>query len=301
MQYLKGEDIGRFIVSPTTKRWLRHDYASFVGEGESISVNHEWARKQPKILTRQTGDSIIAALDTECFYTGRSLHSTVVKDSDYSYRYLCAILNSGLITHIYRALSQEEGRAQAQVKLVNVRRLPIRSIAFTTPQTERKRLATEARELYERCLAGNDAGDALEFVEKQLREKRADVIHDLLAFLAERMMALNKDKQTAARQFLTDLKDFHGIEPRSLTPKTKLDEFWKLPVGEVFAHFRANKLRFKEGDDEKLRTRFQKAQDKLVPLDSQIEFTDRLIDQIVYRLYGLTPAEIKLVEKTSQR
>ena len=27
-----------------------------------------------------------------------------------------------------------------------------------------------------------------------------------------------------------------------------------------------------------------------------IEFTDELIDQIVYRLYGLTPEEIKIVE-----
>jgi hypothetical protein len=43
------------------------------------------------------------------------------------------------------------------------------------------------------------------------------------------------------------------------------------------------------------------AKDKLIPLESQIEFTDRLIDQIVYRLYGLTPEEIKLVEKSSQR
>jgi hypothetical protein len=113
------------------------------------------------------------------------------------------------------------------------------------------------------------------------------------------MMALAKDKQTAAKQFLTDLKDFYGIEPRSLTPKTKLDEFWKLQVGEVFAHFRANKLRFKEGDEENIRARFQKSQDKLVPLDSQIEFTDRLIDQIVYRLYGLTQDEIKLVEESA--
>ena len=141
----------------------------------------------------------------------------------------------------------------------------------------------------------------LEFVEKQLGEKRADVIHDLLAFLAERMMALNKDKQTAAKQLLTDLKDFHGIEARSLTPKTKLDEFWKLQVGEVFAHFRANKLRFKEGEDENIRKRFVDAKDKLIPLESQIEFTDRLIDQIVYRLYGLTEGEINLVEESAQR
>jgi len=36
----------------------------------------------------------------------------------------------------------------------------------------------------------------------------------------------------------------------------------------------------------------------LLPIESQITFTDELIDQIVYRLYGLTPAEIKLVEES---
>jgi hypothetical protein len=74
----------------------------------------------------------------------------------------------------------------------------------------------------------------------------------------------------------------------------------KLTVGEVFAHFRANKLRFKGGDEDKLRVCFQKAQDKLVPLGSRIEFTDRLIDQIVYRLYNLTAGEIKLVEAVAK-
>ena len=38
------------------------------------------------------------------------------------------------------------------------------------------------------------------------------------------------------------------------------------------------------------------AKDTLVPLESQITFTDELIDQIVYRLYGLTTDEIKIVE-----
>ena len=40
----------------------------------------------------------------------------------------------------------------------------------------------------------------------------------------------------------------------------------------------------------------KKEREKLVPLENQIVFTDQLIDQIVYRLYGLTNAEIKIVE-----
>ncbi|MGA9098380.1 MAG: hypothetical protein WB392_05550 [Methanotrichaceae archaeon] len=35
---------------------------------------------------------------------------------------------------------------------------------------------------------------------------------------------------------------------------------------------------------------------KLTPLRDRIEKTDRLIDQIVYRLYGLTEEEIGIVE-----
>ena len=99
------------------------------------------------------------------------------------------------------------------------------------------------------------------------------------------------------------LKDFHGVDTRALTPKTKLDEFWKLETAEMFAHLRANtktlaaqNIRLKDSDEEKIRDRFQKAKEKLVPLDSQINSTDELIDQVIYRLYGLTAEEIKIVE-----
>ena len=132
------------------------------------------------------------------------------------------------------------------------------------------------------------------------KPERADVVHDLLAFLAEQMTALNREKRAAAKQFLTDLTDFHGIDAHALKPKTKLDKFWELEAADVFAHFRANKLRLKDSDEEKIRARFQSARDKVVPLRASLAFTDDLIDEIVYRLYGLTPEEIRIVEEASQ-
>jgi hypothetical protein len=135
-----------------------------------------------------------------------------------------------------------------------------------------------------------------QFTIKQREPERADVVHDLLAFLAEQMTALNREKRAAAKQFLTDLKDFLGIDVYDLKPKTKLDKFWKLEAAEVFAHFRANKIRLKDSDEEKIRARFQKAKDTLVPLASSLVFTDELIDQIIYHLYALTPEEIELVQ-----
>src|SRR4029077_8641924 len=128
------------------------------------------------------------------------------------------------------------------------------------------------------------------------KPERSDVVHDLLAFLAERMMDLNQRQRAAARQFLTDLKDFHGIDARALNPKTKFDEFWKLDTAEVFAHLKKNrkvlspaKLDLNEAAENKIRSRFERSKSAILPLEAQIAFSDELIDQIVYRLYGLTP------------
>ena len=143
----------------------------------------------------------------------------------------------------------------------------------------------------------------MHFAETELKAGRNDVVHDILAFLAERMMALNQEKRTTAKQFLTDLKDFHNIDSRTLNPKTKLDEFWKLEALDLFAHLHKNarrleeqKVRLSDKDEDKIRSRFAMATETLLPLETQIAFTDQLIDQIVYHLYDLTPEEIKIVE-----
>jgi hypothetical protein len=93
------------------------------------------------------------------------------------------------------------------------------------------------------------------------------------------------------------------VDAHSLKPKTRLDDFWTLEVADVFAHFKANVrtlaaqgVRLKEADEEKIRNRFQTAKDTILPLEGTLTFTDRLIDRIVYRLYDLTPEEIRIVE-----
>ena len=49
---------------------------------------------------------------------------------------------------------------------------------------------------------------------------------------------------------------------------------------------------------ELLKDEFQKSIDKLGPLREKIYQTDRLIDKVVYELYGLTEEEIRIVEGT---
>jgi len=219
--------------------------------------------------------------------------------------FLVALCNSALFFFWHTRNSPKAKLVTSIPKILveDVARLPVRCIDFTTPATKRAAQLDKAKQLCEKSLAGNDAEDALQFVEAELNGGRTDVVHDVLAFLADRMMAMNQQKRTTAKQFLTDLKDFHGIDVRALNPKTKLEEFWKLEAADVFAHLRKNtkvlaaqNVRLTQTAEDNIRSRFSDAKEKLVPLENQIVFTDQLIDQIVYRLYGLTNAEIKIVE-----
>jgi hypothetical protein len=248
----------------------------------------------PKLLIRFLSSGIVAARDDVGYVTTNLVYHVACGEES---NFLCGILCSRLLNFWYRTAFQNEEVKFPHVQKSHLIRLPIRRIEFTTPEKKRAAFFDRAKQLYQHSLKDGNPAAVLAFVAEQLAAKpeRADVVHDLLAFLAEQMTALNREKRAAAKQFLTDLKDFHGVDTHALKPKTKLNKFWELEAAEIFAHFRANKLHLKESDEEKIRARFQKAKDELVPLETQIAFTDQLIDEIVYRLYGLTETEIKIV------
>ncbi len=147
--------------------------------------------------------------------------------------------------------------------------------------------------------------------------EQADVIHDLLAFLAERMIALNKQRQQKMKAFLQwleaeleivpDVKGRAGIE--ALTGKTRLKDFLgdyqkgeeALPFDDLWEILRKNKRRIGRSLTptfmQELRAAYEDSLAKLLPIKETLRLTDGLIDQIVYRLYGLTEEEIAIVEK----
>jgi hypothetical protein len=49
----------------------------------------------------------------------------------------------------------------------------------------------------------------------------------------------------------------------------------------------------------RLRAEYEKSLETLKPLKAHLAWTDGVIDQIVYRLYGLTAEEIRVVEGKS--
>jgi len=201
--YLKGSDIDRYQIrgDHLYKRWLRHNYEDFIKENETVAFNKSFFQAPVKIITRQTGDSIIGTLDTEQWYTGRSLHCTIPKPScQLSLKYILALLNSKLMTHFYQQMSPERGRAQAQVKLNKIRKLPIRRIDFDNP-TEKKlhddlvTLVERLLELNKKLIETRETWQDREELDREI--KRTDERIDRLVFklygLTEEEIAVVKD------------------------------------------------------------------------------------------------------------
>lgn len=146
--------------------------------------------------------------------------------------------------------------------------------------------------------------------------ERSDVIHDFLAFLAEQMIELNKQKQAEIKKFLSWLEAELHIRPTSdgkvgleaLNNKTRLKNFLgdyqkdepHLTLDELWQILDQNQgrlgVRLSPDFHQRLGEYYQATLSVLLPIKEKLKKTDTLIDQIVYRLYGLTDAEIALVE-----
>jgi len=147
--------------------------------------------------------------------------------------------------------------------------------------------------------------------------EQSDVIHDLLAFLAEQMIELNRQKQEKMRAFIkwleaelevqVDKKGHTGIE--ALTGKTKLKNYLgdyqkdegALPFDELWEILRKNKRHIAKNLSpafmQAVEHAYNESLSALLPVKERLRLTDGLIDQIVYRLYGLTEEEIRIVEE----
>lgn len=79
----------------------------------------------PKAFLRQTGDSLIAAIDRAGYYHLNNIHSLTITDNRVSLDYLVGILNSRLMNFYYQTVTLEKGRSMAQVDIELVEKLPL--------------------------------------------------------------------------------------------------------------------------------------------------------------------------------
>jgi hypothetical protein len=248
--------------------------------------------------------------EDEHFFTLTDTTIIVLKENqDYKLKYVLSILNSSLLNYIHQRTAKLKRDGYYEYFSKTMERLPIRRISFTTPAPERARLGAEMQQLYandkhaeilaqvEACLPKDTTGN---FIAEQ---EQSDVVHDLLAFLAERMLEMNKQKQQEIKGFLGWLEGEVGAKIDDLSPKTKIQSYYDYDFNDFYAVLKKNKnkLSINPSSREKselLKDEFLKSVGKLEPLREKIKQTDRLIDKIVYELYGLTEEEIWIVEGT---
>jgi len=241
--YMVGGSISKFSINPSSTNWLK--YGKFLAEPrQSLDFF------QTKIMVRQTSDRIISAVDYQGLLSLNNVHNIVIKNDILKYETLTCILNSKLMDFYYKFLVPEEGRTFAEVKAVNLKRLPIKDKDFSQEQ----------------------------FVQK-----------------ATLMFNLNKNLYETKQNFTNEL-DIEKI------PK-KLQNFEDLTFDEFVKEYKkAKKLKFADKLEERnfkneWRTLFENDSKIALGLKSQINQTDKEIDSTVYKLYGLSDEEIKIVEK----
>ena len=296
--------------------------------------NHWWELRscdyyaefeKPKIMFPDIAKSCQFAYDTDGYFSGNTTYFMLAGDDK---KFMLALLNSSVIEFFFQTISAFIRGDYLRFFTQYVTQIPIRRIAFTTSGEERAALVAQGTACYE----ANKREELLSLVEGCLatEPEQGDVVHDLLVYLAEQMLDLYRRRAQALENFLlalegalpdTDLQrlgrlwtppaalkatlfDDDAPDAKTIEAQEKLgmlatrqldlrddigtlnEDQWKWLV----------KRRLSRPDLVELTKVFRSRQPAIAALDKRIASTDRLIDQVVYRLYGLTEEEVATVE-----
>ena len=117
---MRGKDIEKFVVKWEGNRWI--NYGDWLAEPR-YTANFD---AKEKIVIRQTGDSLIATLETDQFVCMNNMHVIHSKSNEFNLKYILGLINSNLLNFYYHSLNPEKGEALAEVKKENVEKLVIK-------------------------------------------------------------------------------------------------------------------------------------------------------------------------------
>jgi len=310
-------NINRYEITLGNVHYMGQKYSEpFCFFSKDIISSDKWhLYLSPKIVVAGMVTRLETAWYDEGLALGVNLYA-VVPSSGLSGLYILALINSKYMTHWYRITFESKHLAgdYLAINKGQLDRLPIRIINFTTPEEERKQLLEQAKELHQEYLQSQDWDKVLIFVAQCLPQKadgtpdteheQSDVVHDLLAFLAEEMTHLNKEKQSRIKGFLLWLeKEILKGSVEDQKNKTKIKNFHEHNLEALLDILKKNKVvsdPCPSSTRDTIANEFSSATRVITPLKADIKETDTLIDQIVYKLYSLTDDEIAIVERTGK-
>lgn len=221
--------------------------------------------------------------------------------------YLLALLNSKLLFNVTKlmvsVLGDEDAGGRLELRSIHLQNIPIRKISFNTNSDRRQHCLDKLIKSYQ------EKQEILKEIEEHIRREETDIVHDILAYLAEQMIEINRKKQKEIKSFLRYLERIIGSAIDNLTNKSKIQNYLgdyqksepHLSLDQLWEILKKNKKKISVNlldrqIQETLEKEYQTSLDKLLPLKQQLSTTDQLIDLIVYKLYGLSEEEIKIIE-----
>jgi len=109
----------------------------------------------------------------------------------------------------------------------------------------------------------------------------------------DKMLSLNEQLQAKKSKFLNRVRDNFDIEKIT----KKLDSFYNFEFKDFVGELKKQKLKLSLLEQDEWEEYFTAYKTEINNLQSEIASTDKAIDQMVYKLYNLTEAEIKIVEE----
>ena len=109
---------------------------------------------------------------------------------------------------------------------------------------------------------------------------------------ADIMLSRNKELQETTKHFLHLLQSkFAG-----LSINNKLEKYYNLSFADFINELGKQKMKLSLQQESDWLTFFEQEKQKANAIKTVIDTTDKQIDEMVYKLYGLTEEEIKIVE-----
>jgi hypothetical protein len=237
----------------------------------------------------------------------------------YRLPYLLAIMNSRLYAwHVHRYTFNLAVRTM-MFRSGYVEFTPIRRIAFMAPEERATPMMDDYAALPDDAFREPTSGLRYRpFLSSALgrwvagclekEPEQSDLVHDMLSDLSERMIQMNKQKHAEAKGFLDWLGSHTRVPMEEWRLKSIAQSYWEHGWDAMVRALCENRKAIEKASgrnvesrdaQEAIRREFEKSMAKLSPMVERIASTDRLIDLIVYRLYGLTEEEVAVVEGTT--
>ncbi len=310
---IKGVNVERYGISYSGK-WFLYDVDKLYRPSM-----HEFFENPKIVFQKVTGaNGLVGVIDKEKFYTDDSLICCIPKcrfgdykesalkrhkidiregevalSKEYNMLFVLAAMNSKLNGFYF---SKFVGYG-LNVYPENIEYLPIPHISFTTPKKERSKIIKEVVNLYR----ASKNGAITKWAEMELFENRNDTIHDFVTFLAEQMAEANKAKIKEREGFLVWLEREIGTEIEKLNNKTAIKEYDEYNFEHLLEVLKKNEEIINidpstRKTQELLEEHFTESTSKIGLLKSKTKTTDELVDQIIYRLYGLTDDKVRIIQ-----